>query len=77
MSRLLYRIGRFAAVHKWRMLLGWVVALVAISALGNAYGGDPVDSFEIPGTESQAAFDLLDERFPEQSGSTARVVFHT
>ena len=77
MSRLLYRIGRYAAVHRWRMVLIWVVALVAIATFGNAYGGDPADSFEIPGTESQAAFDLLEERFPAQSGSTARVVFHT
>lgn len=77
MSRLLYRIGRYAAVHRWRMVLAWVVALVAIATFGNAYGGDPADSFEIPGTESQAAFDLLEERFPAQSGSTARIVFHT
>jgi RND superfamily putative drug exporter len=36
----------------------------------------PEDSFSMPGTESQKAFDLLDERFPAASaeGATARVV---
>ena len=77
MSRLLYRIGRFSAAHKWRMLLLWVLAMVVTATLGQRFGGDPADSFEIPGTESQTAFDLLDSRFPAQSGSTAQVVFHT
>jgi len=75
-SRLLYRIGRFSAEHKWRMVLVWFVAVVAISVAGQVWGGTPAESFEIPGTESQRAFDLLDARFPAQSGSTARIVFH-
>ncbi len=77
MSGLLYRIGRYSAVHKWRMLAVWVLAMIAISTAGKVWGGEPADTFKIPGTESQRAFDLLDERFPAQSGSTARVVFHT
>ena len=40
-----------------------------------AWGGATSDVFEIPGTESQRAADLLDERFPEQGGSSARLVF--
>ncbi|WP_082062670.1 MMPL family transporter [Nocardia seriolae] len=37
----------------------------------------PPDSFAIPGTESQQAFDLLGERFPgtESDGAQARIVF--
>ena len=77
MSRLLYRIGRYCAVNKWRTVLAWVLAVVVISVAGHTWGGAPADSFEIPGTESQRAFDLLDARFPAQSGSTARIVFHT
>ncbi|MYS49489.1 MMPL family transporter, partial [Streptomyces sp. SID6013] len=36
----------------------------------------PEDSFSMPGTESQKAFDLLDEQFPAAGaeGATARVV---
>ena len=60
-----------------RVVLAWVLAVVVISIAGHTWGGAPADSFEIPGTESQRAFDLLDARFPAQSGSTARIVFHT
>ena len=35
------------------------------------------ESIEIPGTESQRAIDLLEERFPDAAGGRARVVFAT
>ena len=34
-----------------------------------------VNNFRLPGTESQRAYDLLKDRFPQQSGDTASVVF--
>ena len=37
--------------------------------------GGYVNSFRLPGTESQRAYDLLKDRFPQQSGDTASVVF--
>jgi RND superfamily putative drug exporter len=76
MSKLLYRIGRAAALHKWRVVGVWVLALFAIGFLAQSFGSTPADTFEIPGTESQKAFDLLDANFAAQSGSTARIVFH-
>jgi putative drug exporter of the RND superfamily len=33
------------------------------------------DEFTVPGTESQTAQDLLEEKFPAASGATARMVF--
>ena len=43
--------------------------LVAVGAfaLNGAVGGETNDDFTIPGTESQAAFDLLEDRFPAES----------
>jgi RND superfamily putative drug exporter len=75
MSKLLYRLGHWAVRHRRRVVLGWVAVLVAVVASSAAWGGSTSDVFEIPGTESQRAADLLDERFPEQGGSSARVVF--
>ncbi len=40
-----------------------------------AVGGAFKDDFTVPGIESQAAQDLLEERFPAQSGTSAVVVF--
>jgi len=59
-----------------RTVIGlWVAAFVALGALGATAAGDYVNNFNLPGTESQRAYDLLTERFPEQSGDTANVVF--
>src|SRR4029079_284409 len=33
------------------------------------------NNFRLPGTESQRAYDLLKDRFPQQAGDTASVVF--
>ncbi len=76
MSRGLYRIGRWAATHPWRVVGAWVFLVVALAGAGQRWGDSAASSFAIPGSESQRAFDLLDDRFPAQSGSTAWLVFH-
>ena len=57
------------------MLGLWLLAVVAIGFAGKSLGGTAVDDFKIPGTETQQALDLLKEKFPEQSGAGARIVF--
>ncbi len=59
-----------------RTVLGlWVAAFVLSAALWGVAAGEFVNNFRLPGTESQRAYDLLKERFPQQSGDTASVVF--
>ncbi|MEV6129540.1 MMPL family transporter [Streptomyces violaceusniger] len=77
MATFLYRIGRWA--FRRRRLVGglWLGALVlALAAAAMAPAGEEED-LSMPGTESQKAFDLLDERFPESNsqGAEARLVF--
>jgi RND superfamily putative drug exporter len=50
---------------------------VLFAAIAVPLAGDYADSFTLPGAESQQAYDLLDERFPQQAGSTATMVFKT
>jgi RND superfamily putative drug exporter len=74
---LLYRLGRFSYRRRWYVALSWI-ALLVLTGIGSAtIAGDNSESFEIPGTESQAAFDLLNERFPgsNAAGATGRMVF--
>jgi putative drug exporter of the RND superfamily len=75
MTAWLYRLGRLAATHRRRVLTIWAIAVLALVGLGQAVGGDFTEEFGIPGTESRAAQELLQERFPEQSGGSARLVF--
>ncbi|MEU6551931.1 MMPL family transporter [Streptomyces sp. NPDC046915] len=77
MATFLYRIGRWA--FRRRRLVGglWLGVLVlAVAAAVLAPAGEEED-LSMPGTESQKAFDLLDERFPRSNsqGAEARLVF--
>jgi RND superfamily putative drug exporter len=76
MASFLYRLGRFAFRRRWLVAALWLAILAA--ALGGAatLSGPTSDAFSIPGTPSQQAIDLLEERFPQASagGATARVV---
>src|SRR5215218_7918537 len=59
-----------------RTVIGlWVAAFVLFAVLWGTAAGEYVNSFQLPGTESQRAYDLLKDRFPAQSGDTASVVF--
>jgi putative drug exporter of the RND superfamily len=75
MAHLLGNLATAAAGH-WKRSLAIVVAvLVALGLLASVAGGSFTDDFGAPGTESQKAMDLLEKRFPAQSGDTATVVF--
>jgi RND superfamily putative drug exporter len=75
MSNILYKWGRSAARHPWRMIFAWFVVVVAVVGLQRSIGGDVSDNFKIPGTEAQQGIDLLNNRFPSQGGSSGQVVF--
>ncbi len=77
MATFLYRAGRWA--FRRRRLVGglWLCALVAAIAAAAMAPAAEDEGLSMPGTESQKAFDLLDERFPQgnSTGAEARLVF--
>ena len=73
-SFLFDRWPRFAAHHPWRVLAGALALVIVLAIAVNTVGGSFVDRFSIPGAESQQAYDLLNERFPQQAGDAATVV---
>jgi len=75
MAHLLGTLAARAASHWKRSLAIVAVALVALGLAAGVGGGSFVDDFRTPGTESQSAMDLLDERFPAAAGDAANVVF--
>ena len=76
MTSFLYRLGLAASRRRWLTLGVWVGAVIAIFAIGAGLGGKLTDDFNLPDSESQRAYDLLAERFPSASGTSAAVVFH-
>ncbi|MEV3856428.1 MMPL family transporter [Streptomyces sp. NPDC050095] len=76
MATFLYKLGRLSFRRRRYVALLWVLLLGGIGFASSAAPSPPADSFSMPGTESQKAFDLLDQKFPAASaeGATARVV---
>ncbi|HLU44792.1 MAG TPA: MMPL family transporter [Natronosporangium sp.] len=77
MSTILYRLGRLAYRRRKTVAALWLALLVAMGAAAATLAEETTDSFEIPGSESVEALELLNERFPEAApqGASARVVF--
>ncbi|MEY2423123.1 MAG: putative drug exporter of the superfamily [Acidimicrobiaceae bacterium] len=72
---MLKRIADVCYRHRWRVLIAWIVVLIGVNTAGGALGASFGESFNLPSTDSQKAFDLLDKRFPERAGQTAFIVF--
>ena len=75
MSSYLYRLGHWAFRRRWLVLGFWIATLIGVGALSQAVKGEESEKFEVPGTESERALDLLNEKFPGTGGATARMVF--
>jgi len=61
--------------HPKRLLVVFFVLMAVFIGIATSVRGQFSDSFSLPGAESQRAYDLLVERFPGASGSTAQIVF--
>lgn len=76
MATFLHSLGRFAFRRRWLTALLWLLVFLGAGAAAGSAPAPPADTFSMPGTESQKAFDLLEEKFPAASadGASARVV---
>ncbi len=68
-------LARSCYKRRWLTLILWIVAGFGVFIVGQTAGADLNTDFRLPDSDSQEAFDLLEDRFPAQSGDTARVVF--
>jgi RND superfamily putative drug exporter len=71
----LARWMRACATHPWRVIIGWVGIVVALIVLVGAIGGDLKDEFEIPGSDTQKATDLIETEFASEQGGVLNLVF--
>ncbi len=74
MSSLLSRIATATARRPRATTLAVLLTLLAFVGGAVSLGGSFKDDFTVPGIESQKAQDLLEQRFPAQSGTQATVV---
>jgi RND superfamily putative drug exporter len=71
----LARWMRFCARHPWRIVLGWVAIVALLIGLVAAVGGGLRDEFEIPGSDTQKATDLIEAEFAAEQGGVLNLVF--
>ena len=70
-------LGRLAGVafrNRGKVTLGWLAVLVLAFVLSSTLGGKFQADYSAPGSDSKAAQQLLESRFPAQSGDTVDVV---
>jgi putative drug exporter of the RND superfamily len=74
-SGALARWTRICATHPWRVVGGWVGIVVLLIVLVSTVGGSLRDEFEIPGSDTQKATDLLESEFTSEQGAVLNLVF--
>jgi RND superfamily putative drug exporter len=75
MSAFLASLARTLSRRWKRGLVGLLAAIVLVGVAAGSQSGSAAEDFSIPGTESQRAQDLLEDKFPAASGVTAQAVF--
>ena len=71
------RLGQLCTTYRKTVIASWFVALVGAIFLASSAGSAFSENFELPSSDSQRALELLENRFPAQSGETATIAFHT
>jgi RND superfamily putative drug exporter len=71
---MLERLARWCYRRRWIVLLLWIVGLAATSILSNIFAADTANNFELPASESQEAFELLEDKFGGFADDGARIV---
>ncbi|HLF77015.1 MAG TPA: MMPL family transporter [Dehalococcoidia bacterium] len=68
-------LANFCYDRRRYVLAGWILLLVGLFALSGAFAGEFKTEFKLPGSESQAAVDLLKEKgVSERTGFAGQVV---
>ena len=76
MNALLERLGLFVTRHRWWVLGVWLLVLLGAVGAHRAAGGDFVNNYTVPGSESADGLDLLESDFSSASGYSGQIVFH-
>src|SRR5687767_14719481 len=71
----LARWMRMCATHPWRVVFAWIGIIVLLLVLVATIGGSLRDKFEIPGSETQKATDLIEAEFAAEQGGVLNIVY--
>ena len=66
---------RACASHPWKVMIAWLGIIAALIVLVATVGGSLKDEFEIPGSDTQRATDLIESEFASEQGGVLNLVF--
>jgi putative drug exporter of the RND superfamily len=69
------KLARWSTTHRWSVVFGWIVLLVAVNALAQSAGTSYSNNFTLPNSDAQRASDLLQRSFPAQAGDRDTIVY--
>jgi RND superfamily putative drug exporter len=72
----LYGLAQFCIRRRFVVLAVWLVATIALVAVSHRLGDNTNDNLSLPGTDSQAATDVLAKSFPDQANGSSPIVIH-
>jgi RND superfamily putative drug exporter len=67
--------ARANASHPWRVVGAWIGIVAILITLVATVGGSLRDEFEIPGSDTQKATDLIESQFASEQGGVLNIVF--
>ena len=73
---MLKNVARWSYAHRRLMVLVWIGLLVVVQFLAHVDGGVSSMNFKLPASDSQAAQNLLAQKFPAVSGAGGQMVFY-
>ena len=74
-NKWLERLGGFSARWHWVVIIAWVVILAGLYAAKASYGGEYVNNYNVPGTESDNGLNRLNDTFSTQGGYSGQIVY--
>jgi putative drug exporter of the RND superfamily len=69
------RFASWTTSHRKTVILAWIAGLLVFGMIAKTAGSAFSEDFSLPASDSKEALDLLEQKFPAQSGEAAQIVF--
>jgi RND superfamily putative drug exporter len=69
------RFASWTTSHRKTVIIAWIAALIVVGMIAKSAGPAFSEDFSLPASDSKEALDLLEQKFPAQSGEAAQIVF--
>ena len=65
MAKVLFKLGRWSYLHKWTVIVAWLLILTGLGGSVAAFQKGFMDQFSIPGMPSAVASRMIESKFPD------------